>query len=43
MSTSTSVARDLFHDLVGVLAISWPAMGLALSKAVGGIYIHHAV
>lgn len=43
VSTSTSVARDLAHDLVGVVTICRPTIKSARKKTFAGTSTHHAV
>lgn len=43
VSISTSVARDLFHGLVGIVATCWPTKKSAMRKDIGNISTHHAV
>lgn len=40
---STSVARDLVHDLVGVVAIRRPRLRSAMTRVTSNTYTHHAV
>ena len=42
-SMSTSVARDLVHDLVELVAIRRPTVQSANEKAIGYSHTHHAV
>lgn len=43
LSMSTSVARDLVHDLVGAVAIRRPGLRSAMIRATSNTYTHHAV
>ena len=43
VSMSTSVARDLVHDFVGLFAIRWPNIKLVTSAATGCTSTYHAV
>lgn len=43
VSMSTSVARDLVHDLVGFVAIRRPTMESAMREAISDTSTYHAV